>query len=633
MLKAVAPELDDELYNELIGYLCDHWRTAKEERRTQVDSDHTRWDMIYRSVPKQKERTMPWPGASNLVVPLARIFVDTAVARSLNVMFATRPIIAVKDTPKEISVPLETFANMKANTSWDFYSLARDVLFAGNKDGTAVTKTFYNVEEAEIVRALLDQPHKAQTYTYSKGAKAEVVPFDDLYVFPITARKREDVRIWFHQLRYPVDEARRFVQTAEWGLAEVSDLENMAKPISDAQRQKEMSDAGLQSNHLREIKPVEAFLRYPVTPDKTKLSPIKVLFDYDTQTILDIEYYPFYMQSFGFSDYRPFRRDKLWHGESMCGILAAIQEEASHIHNSRRDNTTLANMPYFKRKAGSTVPDSSSHMYPGIMLTLDDIDDFQADTVGRALDPMLEEENYLTQMAERLTGIGAIMQGSSQGMSGKRGVYNAQGTLAILSESNQRQNTYLRDIRSAMGATARDLTYIELEMVEAANDPMFNLMHPERASELQQVLEVLKPEDLAKLNIDMGTSNAAVNVEMRRQNIIQASGLLTQYGGQVQQLVVPLLDPNLNPVMKTLLSQLISLYKDMAATALRAFEEYDLEGELPDVLRALEEQAAAQGGPGQTLPEGDDVQGMDGAQQDFSRADMEQLASLPAMAG
>src|SRR5207249_4238769 len=104
-------------------------------------------------------------------------------------------------------------------------------------------------------------------------------------------------------------------------------------------------------------------------------------------------------------------------------------------------NAFIANAPIFLRKNSSTIPNPSTVYYPGKVFDLDSIDDLNVISFGRNVDPGLDQESQVFQLADRLTAIGPPMQGLAEGQTGKRGVYNTSGTLALLSEGNQRQDT------------------------------------------------------------------------------------------------------------------------------------------------------------------------------------------------
>src|SRR5580765_5953155 len=135
-----------------------------------------------------------------------------------------------------------------------------------------------------------------------------------------------------------------------------------------------------------------------------------------------------------------------------------MQEEVTAIHNDRRNNSVLANSPQIKLVDSAVLPNASAtSWYPGKIWKVASKDDFSTEVIGRALDPMLDQEGWDFQLADRLIGSNPVQMGSAEGMSGKRGIYNTGGTMAILSESNDRQGESIRRYRNALGQVCKEI--------------------------------------------------------------------------------------------------------------------------------------------------------------------------------
>src|SRR5207245_2990740 len=105
------------------------------------------------------------------------------------------------------------------------------------------------------------------------------------------------------------------------------------------------------------------------------------------------------------------------------------------------------NVPGWKKKKYAETPDPSSEWYPGCTMTLDDMDDLNPIQFNVTYNAMIEEERYVDYEAERTTGISGAQQAFGAGQSGKRGIYNTGGTLAMLTESTRRLDIYIKRLR------------------------------------------------------------------------------------------------------------------------------------------------------------------------------------------
>src|SRR4051812_41465715 len=86
------------------------------------------------------------------------------------------------------------------------------------------------------------------------------------------------------------------------------------------------------------------------------------------------------------------------------------------------------------------------------------MDDLEPLLLQANYNSLVEEENALLALAERYSGNPPPTQGFGSGSQGKRGVYNSQGTLALLSEGNRRLDLILKRVRTPFHKLGR-LTY------------------------------------------------------------------------------------------------------------------------------------------------------------------------------
>jgi len=106
--------LSEDKRDELCKYLNAQWLRAERTRREQVDGQYADWTKAYYGTPLEEQRTVPWYKASNFVVKLNRMFIDTFVSRTLNIIFATKPLYVIEALPRELRDAAELYLNRKA---------------------------------------------------------------------------------------------------------------------------------------------------------------------------------------------------------------------------------------------------------------------------------------------------------------------------------------------------------------------------------------------------------------------------------------------------------------------------------------------------------------------------------------
>lgn len=583
-LKLTRPDLSADRAEKLNRFLQDHWKRASDARVEQVDDDYTRWDANYYGVPAEKVRTVPFYKSSNLVVKVSRIFIDTFVARTLNVIFATKPLYVVDGFPREVREGLEQYLNRKALYNWHHYQLARELLHRGAKNGTAVAKVVWDQASSWTVESEGGMPVEEEIVEW-EGPCARVIPFEDFAVYPITANFMRDVEIAFHRVRYSEERAKHLVARGEWELS-LEDVEAALDIPRDLKRTDAQSEAGVVDSQYREMQAVECHLSYAIGSDPAKLYNIVGVIQPRTDRLIDVYFNPNPRNKQHFYDYRPLPKEDLFYGESYCSLLESLQEEVSSMHNERRNNSAIANAPVFKRRSGSNLPNPSSNWYPGKVFDLEDMDDLQLEMVGRNYDGMLDQESYDMQLAERLSGIGAVMQGYAAGMMGKRGIYNAQGTIAVMQESNQRQDTNIRDVREVLSAIAKGSYSLQAHF--GSDDPMIEFFPPAMQTQIHQAMVMARSGRLEQSHFEVKASSAGANAEIEKANLMTMAQVLERYGGQVQQLTAQLANPKLNPAIRLVINDTLAMQRWMAARVMRAYNELDVEGILPDAKAAIE---------------------------------------------
>lgn len=614
-LLIVRPTLSSDKQEELRKYLLDRWQRAVQGRQVQVDSDYARWAKAYAGIPLEKERTVPFYKSSNFVVKLIRIYVDTFVARTLNVIFATKPLYVASGMPRELKEAWEYYLNYKALKVWDNYKLARDLCNYGCRNGSVVLKTNQVKDSSIEMRAIDDNTVREEVIITYEGPETQVIPFEDWYVYPFAARCWKTVVIKFHRVRYPEETARERYNSGKWNLKMgAENFEAYLKTPTDIKAQQEQVENGTYDSSFKEFVAVECHLKYAITNDDNKLYDIIATIHPGTEELIDLYYNPYPQNLNTFTDYRPFPQDSTWWGESMCEILGQSQEEASVIHNDRRNNSFIANSVTFKRRNGSLLPNPSTNWYPGKVWDLESLDDLEVMTVGTQYDAMITQEDYVFNLANRLSGIGESMQGASDGSAGSGGVYNTMGTLAVMAEGNQRQDTNIRDVREALSCLANVQSRLQARF--GSDDPYIGAMPSDMQPQIRQALALLNSEKYRVISHEVVLSNAGRNEQVERAALLQCTQVLGQYGATIQQLIPPMLQGQLNPGMQMMLQDIITMTSSMAKRVMRAFGEADLVETLPDVGKILtaggvRTQGAADqgsesdiqtGGPGETLP-------------------------------
>ena len=618
----------DEKKLELGKYCLELYKNSRESRSTQVDVKYATWDKNYYAEPLEKVRSIPWQKSSNIVVPLTRMFVDSYIARTLGIIFATRPLFNLSSYPKPEAEALQLYLNRKATQEWGFFRLTKDFLFRGAKNGTVVMKTVWKEDEKYVPTGDGLGSVTDNRYTIYQGPKTGIIPFDDFCVYPYTAQYLDEVKTFFHDVRVIKEEATEKVDSGLWDMTD-EELQTALRTYDGRKREESAQSSGIDtSNFLLEAHVVESYLDYQIAG---KTYPVVAVICPDLGKLVDVYFNPYVTICRLFAEYKPFPKEDLFYGEGFPQILQGFQEEVTSIHNDRRNNATVANVPVFKRKQGSLLPNPSTNWYPGKVFDLESMDDFEPVTIGRNYTDMIPDENQTIQLAERLIGQGLPMQGASFGTN-QKGIYNTQGTLAVLSESNQRQDTNIADARQVVATLGRQ-SYL-LQTQYGTDDPTIKFFPEDVQQNIIAAFKRYSADEVLKNSFEIKTSDAYKNSEAYKAALFQMYQVLTTYGKTVQDASMVLADPNYNPGLRAVLTDVVNMHKWMATRLLRAFDEHDSEEILPDV-DALN--GNVQGvGPQPAQPPGNGVLDTGGAGPTgppIDRAGLQSLLEIPTPAG
>jgi hypothetical protein len=336
---------------------------------------------------------------------------------------------------------------------------------------------------------------------------------------------------------------------------------------------------------------IEAWFPYTLPNGRTyRMAAVFNPFIQGEQALLRLYFNPSKKGLDPFTDFRPGPRDGLFYGYAAPEVLEQFQEEQAQIHNARRDASVIQNVPGWKKKRYANTPDPSSEWYPGCVMTLDDMDDLEPLQFAVTYNNMLPEEQAVMELAERALGISAAQQAYGSGQGGKRGTYNTGGTLALLTEGNRRLDIYIKRLRYPCHQIGRRIYHNYRDNVD---DKMLDV-YGKKADSIRKILSSPLPDAANGIFFDLGCSDAGINRETDRQNMLLLANTVGGYYRQIWEAVATVTQiPDGHPAKEALLFVLDGA-KDMVKRILFTFDVPDRDRLVPDLRAILERRA----GPG-----------------------------------
>lgn len=632
MLNIQSLSLTPDRKKELTNYLLSTFWASVRARSEQVDSRYRRWLENYSAKPKEETRTTPFYNASNFVPQLIRMNTDIMHARLMGLLFAPKPfwrphyfvnngVVSYKHTEA-----LAEFYDSLAFNAIKLFEPVDLTLHTTTKVGTGVLKAPWIQDSYWIGGGKLEGGVEGKEIK-TEGLKLFSVDYDDFWAWPITSQCIADCEIVFHRVRLTREEVefRKASPLYSWDSAACETLLTTPdQPSSSPAREAEARSAGvtLTTDVSRPFNVVEAWLRYSITNEPSKryciictFNPIGIA---ETALLRGIyNYYP--TGTNPFIDFRLNHRAGLFHGVGFAELLEQAQEEQAQIHNSRRDANTIVNVPGWKKKKYAGIPNPATEWYPGKVFELENMDDMEPLVFGVSYNSMIEEESYLLQLAERYTGVTAPMQGAGTGsLSGKRGIYNTGGTLALIAEGNRRIDLYTKRLRypfhrlgSLIFQSYRDFR---------PNGPELEAMGS-TGQLVKELFKLRESPDFPHLFFDIGASDGSANKETDRTALLLMANTMASYYRQVVEaasVISQIPDPN-HPLAKILLSVLDGA-RDLANRLLSVYDVGDRKSLLVDVRELM-------GGSPEAGAEAASSRGMPATEEDVSGGELQSLST------
>jgi hypothetical protein len=255
--------------------------------------------------------------------------------------------------------------------------------------------------------------------------------------------------------------------------------------------------------------------------------------------------------------------------------VESLQEEATTIHNQRRDRSHLANIVMYKGSATGNLPNTIRPESGKVIKVLDPKDLQEFHPSSNVSEQVFEEES-VTRLAELRVGLNDPGLGKATSPVGRAA---ATTMMALMQEGTRRFDLNVSDIRTALSEQGHQLT-------EAWQ--VYGLPEPDESGSPEQVLDeddaaivrelLSMPVNLRGLiAIQINISTAAINREVEKQSNIQLYQIVQGYMQQVLQLSMAVANPQIPPPIKELIVHGVEGLDKLLKRIFQAHNAFDLE--------------------------------------------------------
>lgn len=587
-----AEEFGKDEYGALLIYIEDNIKYVKNKCKGIREILMPKWVRIYRGIPLEKNKSWPWPGASNLVIQVAGMFCDELLSRVMS-RYAVDPLFNCSllgdfdddtnasggDQAEEIQFLMQDLAQEPSEL--DLYRVEETGFSSTIRFGTGVFKFPWEnvVEQQAMYIGGGTTPGTKVNYEWKKitkrdGPHPENVPLNDWSIDPKFANlELADFKV--HTLHLNYYQLKSWMQHPDvYDVDVIKEVLNHPDEIPEYRRvleeQKETQTEII--GHSGENYDIEeAWFTYNKGIDEDGNPLLFRLVAYwheKTEAHIGCIYNVYPENIEPFEDAKLAYDDDTYHGYGLCEMLEAYQREVSETHNWRTDNRRFATTGVGRINKNSKLA-SIVTLFPGVLIPADK-DELEAMAFGQnATNYGTEDEQHTLALASGRAGVDPSEGGSGGGTTNpKKGTYSAQGTAMSMQSRNNRNNLRMSDMSSCHVRMGRKL--LKMYAYFGLGDKLRK--YGNRAELISQALTNVKS---GKLGLVIKPSTASMNVEMEKQNDILLSATLERLYQADMLAMQQMSSPNCPPEMADLIKKQIRSRQSLMKDLLRNFQKQD----------------------------------------------------------
>jgi hypothetical protein len=533
---------------QLLDYLIEELRTTISNRRV-MEEEWRFFQRQYMGEPEYKDKTFPFPNASNIVVQLAGDDVDTIHARLMAMLYGPESlwsVQALRPDMEDFAPRLQEFLKWAQNNELDTYIPVNDWLLEICKLGTGILKTRYVREQRKIyefremgpgqvfeqqVRAMLKDSPKLEHvslfdfYLPSEYQEIEGSPWCGERITPTWAQlvNRQNAGIYMG-----VDKLRNY-RGHFLGSEQTMFMEQLQ---------------GFTTSRGSRFEIFEMWPSWDIDEDGEQEALVCTIHP-ASRSYLRIDFNPFFNQLPPYDAAVYQRVEKRFYGIGPVHMVSDYQQEVTTLHNQRIDSGSVKNANVIVALKTSNITQDEP-IFPGRILLVDNVEEVKVMSLGTTTDysSVADEQLTLTHAARRV-GVTDWISGADSA-----GVNYASATVGVqqLREGSKRFDQVLRNVRYALRGAGTKVA--ELYQQFSQGQKIFHVMGDKEGGMVQQLLSF--PTELIRLGvmIDVTATTASYNkeVEARTQSLIMQQ--LVQFYMQLMQAIQVAVNPAVPPPLR-----------------------------------------------------------------------------------
>ena len=486
------------------------------------------------------KKTYPFPGASNVKVPISLINTNTTYGHLKQVFMIKDPFWTIKARKKgdseetEKARVIQKYMNMQAEGRHDLNLREKEktILYEVASIGFCWIKIPW-VEESKKYKVSEGAGTESIEAEVRKGPGVVPIPPEDA-IYP-EGYESVEMMPWFaHRVHIPRHE---LVNRGNRGVYDPEGVDGVKEYLTEEVAESDYDEEAYGSPELVDL--LEVWFYWE--DENGDYVDCVVTYHKASGIIL--------REGFNPLGYRPFACPPYLHksfevgGIGSCELGEQMQSEADTLHNMRIDNAHIAGQKMFAAKRGSGVK-TREKMYPGKIWFVDNPkEDLVPLSAGEIYPSSLQAEQGAVQYAQRATGMPDAMAGFSDQTLGTRDT--ASGQAMRLKQSKGIFNSIIEGLED----TFSDIGEMVLRQLVLNRDIVINKerrigrLTERELKVLNEALDIQPHEIPLRLTFGVQTTEIDQTFEVKRQNMLSLSQLYSQYAGQILEMQQVMMNP------------------------------------------------------------------------------------------
>jgi hypothetical protein len=583
-----------------------------EVRAKQLDNRHKHkvpeWRRLASGKPREENKSWPFENCSNLVHPIIGESTDELAARVLQLIWAISPIIYYRYFTHGVDAAAAHHNTQKARLLESFIDY---VAYEPNELDLYRVENLWFHDSTDIGTAWVcvvpEKRVEAVHVGYDDGGKRNKFEESTLYEGPKVLNLRDEDVLYDPDANTPEESSflarkcspnrRDLHERVFKGLYKKSEVEKiLGKPDRYGPgevRKRENQRKGVVATEdriLAEWDIWECYFYWYVGKKKYRLIS---WYHKETKTMLN--------QVFNFipENQIPLVRTRLslgehgMNGRGFADMGSYFQDEISTAKNQRNDATTWMMLGLNRLSPQNRNIDKNMSVFPGATLPFGagEFEHIPVGDVSAGQLSMANEQAMIQQARERF-GVGPPVGGTGAGTTNKKGQFGSMGTMAVLQESNSRNNHRTSDFRHSHVKLIGLLTDMYGAMGLGRKGSLFGLDDKLLDEALSDFLE-------RKVRIPIRAATASANKEVTKQNELLLNQALDGYVKAQSSAIQALENAALPPYYKKWLKETAIGKVHLMQQIIRDFQLSDSPEEYAPNIEFPEEQNGPQEKPQQ----------------------------------